>query len=198
MCASVRTSVCTVRVRVWVRIYVGGWVDGRGRVWVGRSRASLPKSGHEPQHTAQLLYIPNGCQGWTPLHGLCGSGVADCVQLLVQRRADATIQDHRGRGVLQLAQQSQGLSQILAVWLQGFLPADKLPITNGKGRPPGEKQRGRFSIEYRKMTRPNHRKGEGVKGYTPQDWSGSKGSSQWKQLLYDGQDGWQASGWMVQ
>ena len=187
MCASVRTSVCTVRVRVWVRIYVGGWVEGRGRVWVGRSRASLPKSRHEPQHTAQLLYIPNGCQGMTPLHGLCGSGVADCVQLLVQRRADTAIQDHRGRGVLQLAQQSQGLSQMLAVWLQGFLPADKLPITNGKGRPPEEKQRGRFSYHFRGVTGPNHRKGDGVKGNTPQDWYSRKGGSQGEPLRWDGQ-----------
>ena len=182
MCASVRTCVCTVRVRVWVRIYVGGWVDDCGRVWVGRGQASLPKSGHEPQHTAQLLYIPNGCQGWTPLRGLCGSGVAGCVQLLVQQRADTTIEDHRGRGVVQLAQQSQGHSQRLAQWLLNICPADGLPLTKRKSRPPDVKHREAFSYLHRGKTRHIRRKCEGAKGCTPQDWFGRNSSIQWEQL----------------
>ena len=57
-------------------------------------------------------------QGATPLMFACGTGLADCVQMLAGRNADFNQLDGSGRGCLQLARQCQGNGQVLAQWLR--------------------------------------------------------------------------------
>ena len=106
----------------------------------------------------------------------CGSGLADCVQLLAQKRADFTKLDGKGRGCLQRAQNVQGKGQVLAKWLLENVPG--IPSSKAKGRDKAQKTTGHFSKQYRGATGPDHKgrnsKGES-KGYQPQ------GDSQWQQ-----------------
>ena len=106
----------------------------------------------------------------TPLHFLCATGVADCVRLLVEKRADMSQEDYNGRGCLQLAKNSQGKKQTLATWLKQHAPA--IPETSGKGRAKGEMTRGQVSNFLRTRAGPRHNKSsnstERNKGYKPQ------------------------------
>ena len=97
-----------------------------------------------------IVYVPNVYQGTTPFLALCGSGVADCVQFLVQKGADTAISDRKGRGALQLARNCQGKNQKLASWLMNYVPC--LPETSGPSRKAGVKHRGKFSYMFRKKT----------------------------------------------
>ena len=53
----------------------------------------------------------------TPVHYLCGSGLADCVVMLHAKNADFTKLDKKDRGCLQLARSCQGENQELAKFL---------------------------------------------------------------------------------
>ena len=92
----------------------------------------------------------------------CDSGLADCVQLLAQKRADFTKLDANGRGCLQRAQNAQGKAQVLAKWLVANVPG--IPSTNAKGRDKAQKTSGEFSKIYRNETGHMHKGGKG-KGY---------------------------------
>ena len=115
----------------------------------------------------------------------CGSGLADCVQLLAQKRAVFTKLDASGRGCLQRAQNAQGKGQVLATWLLENVP--DIPSTNAKGRDKAQKTTGQFSKQYRTETGPNHKGRKSKresKGYQPQgdsQWQQRSSYSQWRQ-----------------
>ena len=132
----------------------------------------------------------------TPLHFLCATGVADCVRLLVEKRADMSQEDYNGRGCLQLARNCQGKEQHLATWLIQHVP--KIQDTSGKGRAKGEMTRGQVSNFLRTRAGPRHNKSsnstERNKGYKkarqtrdPEDASSaSEGEPGYERKRYNG------------
>ena len=139
MCVHVCACVC-MRVHVFacmsLYMHVCACVCICGRA--ERILIPLPKIGYEPQ-----LNITNVYQGSTPLHFACSTGLADCVQLLVQNRANVNILDGKGRSCFQLASNCQGNGQILATWLEKN--TENLDKSTGEGRTNENKCRGEFS-----------------------------------------------------
>ena len=106
--------------------------------------------------------IENVCQGMTPLHMACSTGLADCVKVLHSYRARFDVNDWTvpARGPYQFAKHSQGDRQHLAKWLLEnvrYMDTD----TEGKGRKPEDKTRGSWSYNYRWTTGPKKGQGQG-------------------------------------
>ena len=124
--------------------------------------------GYEPQCPSVLswdpdsyephLNIENVCQGITPLHLACSTGIQDCVQLLHSKGARFCITDHSHppRGPLQMAEACQRGGQRLASWIRANVR--DWAVTTGMGRKRDRRTTGTFSKEFRMNTRPaNHR-----------------------------------------
>ena len=63
-------------------------------------------------------FINKHYQGVTPLMYACSTGLADCVKMLAEKRADFNKLDNHGRVCLQLARRAQGDNQNMASWLK--------------------------------------------------------------------------------
>ena len=114
---------------------------------------NAPQSYHgTPDSYEPHLNIENVCQGITPLHLACSTGIQDCVMLLHSRGARFRITDHRHppRGPLQMAEKCQHGGQRLANWIRANVR--DWAVTTGTGRNRGERTRGTVSKEFRVHT----------------------------------------------
>ena len=125
---------------------------------------NAPQSYHgTPDSYEPHLNIENVCQGITPLHLACSTGIQDCVMLLHSKGARFCITDHSypPRGPLQMAEKCQRGGQRLANWIRANVR--DWAVTTGMGRKPDERTTGTLSKEFRMNTRPaNHRDRTGL------------------------------------
>ena len=128
---------------------------------------------------------------------MCSTGLADCVQLMAQRKANFNNPDRNDRTCLQMARQAQGKEKKLYTWLIQNVPG--IEDGHGQGRAWEDRRQGSYSVDARTAMGPRqHMKGQDKGGYAPQaaeshgEGKGRKGK---RPRTEDAQKGGDASPW---